>query len=95
MEQLISYLKTMPEYTQLLNAISRMEPAAVTGLGQINRSHMVAALCSDQPNPVIIICQDDVTARRIQEEVKAFCDLTAPILPSRELTLYDTAVVSR
>ena len=95
MEQLISYLKTIPEYTQLLNAISRTEPAAVTGLGQINRSHILAALCSDQPNPVVIICQDDVTARRIQEEVKAFCDLTAPILPSRELTLYDTAVVSR
>ena len=95
MEQLLSYLKTIPEYSQLLNAISSGETAAVTGLGQINRSHILAALYSDQSTPVIIICQDDIAARRIQEELKAFCNMTALILPSRELTLYDTTVVSR
>jgi transcription-repair coupling factor (superfamily II helicase) len=36
-----------------------------------------------------------MAAKRIQDELKAFLGETAPILPSRELTLYDTAVVSR
>ena len=33
--------------------------------------------------------------QRLQEELKAFLKETVPILPSRELTLYDSAVVSR
>jgi transcription-repair coupling factor (superfamily II helicase) len=36
-----------------------------------------------------------MSAKRLQEELKAFLGETAPILPCRELTLYDTAVVSR
>ena len=69
--------------------------AAVTGIGQINRSHMIAGLTRDTDRPLIILCQDDMSARRIQEELKSFLDLTAPILPGRELTFYDAAVVSR
>jgi len=42
-----------------------------------------------------VICQDDMAAKRIAEELKAFLGKTFPILPSRELTLYDSAVVSR
>ena len=95
MEQLLAFLKTIPEYTTLLNCISRGETAAVTGLGQINRSHMLAALHGEISRPMILVCQDDIASRRMQEELKAFSGLSAPILPSRELTLYDTAVVSR
>ena len=95
MDQLLSVLKTVPEYTALLEAVNKGQPAAVTGIGQINRSHMIAGLRRDTAGPMIIICQDDLAARRLQEELKAFLGETAPILPSRELTLYDTAVVSR
>ena len=95
MEKLLSVLKTIPEYNALLDGISRGESAAVTGIGQINRSHMIAGLRQDTSAPLVILCQDDMAAKRLQEELKAFLDETAPILPSRELTLYDTAVVSR
>ncbi len=95
MEKLLSILKTMPEYTVLLEALSRNESAAVTGIGQLNRSHMISGLIHDVQRPVMIICQDDLTARRMQDELKAFLGQTFPSLPSRELTLYDTAVVSR
>ena len=95
MEKLLSFLKTIPEYQMLLDCISRNESAAVTGIGQINRSHMIAGLCKETNRPVILICHDDMAAKRLQEELKAFLKETAPILSSRELTLYDTAVVSR
>ena len=36
-----------------------------------------------------------MAAKRLQEELKAFLKETVPVLPSRELTLYDSAVVSR
>lgn len=95
MDKLLSVLKTIPEYKLLLESVNRQESAAVTGIGQINRSHLIAGLCRDTGRPVVILCQDDMAAKRLQEELKAFLGESAPILPSRELTLYDTAVVSR
>ena len=95
MKNLLSALKTIPEYTNLLGAVSSGKAAAITGIGQINRSHMIAGLRQDTSAPIVIICQDDMAARKLQEELKAFLGETAPILPGRELTLYDTSVVSR
>ncbi len=95
MEKILSLLKTIPEYTALLETLRLSQSAAVTGIGQINRSHMAAALHADLGRPIVLICQDDSAAKKLQEELKAFLGITPPILPSRELTLYDTAVVSR
>ena len=95
MKTLLSVLKTIPEYQGLLDCLSRRETAAITGIGQINRSHMIAGLRQDTAAPMVIVCQDDLAARKLQEELKAFLGDTFPILPGRELTLYDTTVVSR
>ena len=95
MDKLLTFLKNIPEYQLLLKSIDRREAAAVTGLGQINRSHLIAGLRQEFQRPIVVICQDDMTAKRLQQELAAFLGETAPVLPSRELTLYDTAVVSR
>ncbi|MBO5129069.1 MAG: transcription-repair coupling factor [Oscillospiraceae bacterium] len=95
MEKLLSVLKSIPEYVSLLDSLSRGESAAITGIGQINRSHMIAGLTQHTADPIVIICQDDIAARRLQEELKSFLGETAPFLPSRELTFYDASVVSR
>ena len=95
MEQLLTHLKTIPEYAIAVDALRRHENVAITGIGQINRSHMIAGLHQDFSNPIVVICQDDMAAKRLQEELKSFTGSTAPILPSRDLTLYDAAVVSR
>jgi len=95
MEKILSFLHQIPEYTAVLASLSRGESAAVTGIGQINRSHMIAGLRQDTAAPLVILCQDDLSARRLQEELKSFLGEAFPVLPGRELTLYDTAVVSR
>ncbi len=95
MEQLIRALKSLTEYTALVDAVRKGQSAAVTGLGQINRSHMIAGLRRDTARPLVVICQDDMAAKRLQGELKSFLGEDAPILPNRELTLYDSAVVSR
>ena len=95
MKQLLSILKTVPEYRSALESLNRQESAAITGIGQINRSHIIAGLHAELDAPMVVICQDDIAARRLQEDLKSFLGETAPILPGRELTLYDTAVVSR
>ena len=95
MVTLLSILKSIPEYSALLESLSKGQSAAVTGIGQINRSHLIAGLRQDTSAPIVILCQDDLAAKRLQDELKAFLGEAAPVLPSRELTLYDTAVVSR
>ena len=95
MEQLLSLLKTIPEYAAMVSSLQDGESVAVTGIGQINRSHMIAGLCRTLNRPMVVLCQDDLAARRLQEELKGFLSDTAPILPGRDLTLYDAAVVSR
>lgn len=92
---LLFLLKTIPEYGVLLETLKKDQCAAVSGIGQVNRSHMIAGLASDMDRPMVILCQDDISARRIQEELKSFLGQTAPILPGRDLTFYDAAVVSR
>ena len=94
MKALLSLLKTVPEYAAALESLRDRESAAITGIGQINRSHMIAALYEDLEVPMVVVCQDDLAARRLGEELKDFLSESFPILPSRELTLYD-AVVSR
>ena len=95
MNTLLSALKTIPEYTTLLGALHQGNAAAVTGIGQICRTHMIAGLHQDTSAPIVLLCQDDMAARRLQEELNAFLGQTPPLLPGRELTMYDTAVVSR
>ena len=95
MDKIISALQLIPEYKRLLDALRQGQSAAVTGCGQINRSHMIAGIRQAVNVPVVVICQDDMAAKRMQSELQCFLGTDAPILPSRDLTLYDAAVVSR
>ena len=95
MNQLIGALNLIPEYSALVKSLAQGQSIAVTGVGQINRSHLIAGLRQQFERNIVVICQDDIAARRMQEELRSFMGEAAPILPSRELTLYDSAVVSR
>ena len=95
MEKLLSILHNLKEYAQLYNDVSSGKCCAVTGVSQICRSHLIAGLFSHTSAPITVICQDDMTAKRLQEDMTAFLGITPPVLCSRELTLYDSAVVSR
>ena len=95
MEKLLSFLNTVPAFSGITQALEENKSAAITGIGQINRSHILSALASRLNRPMVILCQDDMSAKRLQQELEAFTAKTFPILPSRELTLYDNAVVSR
>ena len=66
MEKLLSLLKTIPEYASVLEHVNDGKNAAVTGIGQINRSHLIAGLYRDTDRPLVILCQDDMAARRLQ-----------------------------
>ena len=95
MNLLLSALKSLPEYQQLLTAVEKGQVSALSGVGQLARSHVMAALFRDTGRPVLVVCQDDLAAQRMQAELAAFLGETPPLLPTREFTFYDAAVVSR
>ncbi len=95
MDQVLFMLKTIPEYGALVQSLNQGASAAVTGIGQINRSHLIAGLSQELAKPMVILVQDEMAARKLQEELKCFLGTEVPVLPGRELTLYDAAVVSR
>ena len=82
MEKLLSMLKTIPEYSALLQAMENRQCAAITGIGQINRSHLIAGLKTHTDRPIVVICQDDISGKRLQEELHSFLGKQFPILPN-------------
>ena len=70
MEELLQLLNTIGDYRSMLAALQQGQSVAVTGIGQINRSHMIAGISRSCVRPMVIVCQDDMAARRLQEELK-------------------------
>ena len=95
MDKLLEQLKTIPEYRLMLESIQKNQTAAATGISQINRAHLISGLYKDSGRPIVVICQDDIAASSLQEDLNAFLNQQPAVLPNRSLTLYDTSVVSR
>ena len=94
MELLLRELRRLPGFDTVLKLTEQADAVAVTGLGQINRSHVIAGLYALGSRPLAVVCQDDMAAKRLAEELKAFLGVQVPVLPSRDLNLYGGAVTS-
>ena len=95
MEQLLNLLRGLPDYRRLLACVEKNRAAGVSGAAQINRSHLIASLLHDTGRPAVLVCQDEMAARRTQAELSAFLGVEAPILPSRDLTFHNASAISR
>ncbi len=95
MNLLLSSLSSLPEYASLCAAVEAGQTVALSGVGQLPRSHVMAALYADTGRPALVVCQDEMAAQRIQSELASFLRETPALLPTREFTFYDTAAVSR
>ena len=95
MNVLLQFLQKSPDYMQLLRSVEARQAAAVSGLSQAPRSHVLAALHEHSGRPLVAVCQDDLAAGRLAAELGAFLGEQPPILPSRELTLAGAIGVSR
>ena len=95
MNPLLTALESLEAYRALVRAQARGEHAAVSGVAQICRSHMIAALCARSERPAVVLCQDDMAANRTARELEALLGAAPAVLPTRELTLYDASAASR
>lgn len=95
MELLSEILQKQPVMKGLLAAQKKNEPVAVSGGQQINHAHLISAFYQETGRPVVAICQDDMAAKRMAQDLEAFLGIPACVLPSRDLTFYDVSGVSR
>ena len=66
MEHLLNALNNLPDYRRLINCIEKNQTVGVSGAAQINRSHLIASVLHETKRPALIICQDEMAARRTQ-----------------------------
>src|SRR5699024_6694053 len=95
MELLLSALAGLPEFSTLASLLTAGETAALSGVGQLPRSHFLAGLTRAVSRPALILCPDDQSAQTCQIELAAFLGAAPALLPSREFTFCEAAVVSR
>ena len=96
MEQLLlEALRGLPEFRRVCGAVERNAVAGVSGAAQINRSHLIAAICNETRRPAVIVCQDELAVRRTQMELSAFLGTEGTVLPSRDLTFHNASAISR
>lgn len=95
MEQLLTLLRGLPDYRRLVQCAEKNKVAGVSGVAQINRSHLIASMLHDTGRPAVIVCQDELAVRRTQAELAAFLGFEAAVLPSRDLTFYSASAISR
>ena len=72
MEQLLKILNQLPQMEKFYETIDKNQVVGVSGAAQINRSHLIASVCHTTKRPAVIICQDEMAARRTQAELAAF-----------------------
>ena len=95
MDQLLKILQESEEFRKLLTAVGKRQTVALSGAGQIIRSHMLASIYAQTGRPLVVLCQDDTTANRICEELQSFLGRPVSFLPSRDWTFYCVSGVSR
>ena len=96
MQLLLSALQALPEYKALLSALDAGAcPAAVSGLAGVHRAYFAAAARRDTGRPVVILCADDAECQRMAEDMGALTGESCALLPAREFTFHNAAVVSR
>ena len=95
MELLLSALTGLPEYKSLVELLKAGSVAALSGASQLPRSHILSALTQQVGRPALVVCADEPAAQRIQLELAAFLREAPALLPTREFTFCDAAVVSR
>jgi len=94
-ELVLSAIRSDAEYKQLTDAVdlqrrSRPKPIVVSGLCEGAGDALSAALVRDMPGgcPVLMLCPDEKTARRMRESLTAF-GLRAAFYPNRDLNMYN------
>ena len=87
-----SPLRDLEQYRELENRIAKAEgPAVVTGLPDAAKAHLVSELCGTDRPWKLLVTYDDVRARELCEDLRAFSDQVW-MYPARDLLFYSADI---
>ena len=69
-------------------------PALISGLPEVCRAGLAAAVGERADAPVFVLCPDDAAAESFAEDLASFCGRPVPMMTEREFTLQDVQAVS-
>ena len=96
MLSLTKALSAEPEIRRLIAGIEAGScPAVISGLSEIHRAHMAAAIRAETMRPVAVICADDDEAARLARDISSLTMEQSFTLSAREFTFHSAEVVSR
>ena len=96
MKRLLDFLNQIPEFEQLAAALdSGRSPVALSGLSPVHRAYFAAGLREKTGAPVVLLCADEAEGERLCADLRSLTGEEAFLLPSREFTFHNAAVVSR
>ena len=85
-----------PDVKRLVGGIDAgVCPAVISGLSEIHRAHLAAAVRAETMRPITLICADDDEAVRLARDITALTMEQAYSLSVREFTFHSAEVVSR
>ncbi|MCL2222771.1 MAG: transcription-repair coupling factor [Oscillospiraceae bacterium] len=96
---MLSITKSLAEEAGFRKLVSSIEagkcPAVISGLSEIHRAHVAAAIRAETMRPVAVICAGEDEAGRLARDIAALTMEQAHTVTSREFTFHDAEVVSR
>ena len=96
---MIALWKAMMNEAEFGQLIARIDgggcPAVLSGLANIHKAHAIAAIRRLTGRPVVVVCSDDIEAKRLGSDVEAFSGDKTHLLFGREYVFYQAESVSR
>ena len=92
-----SVFHELSPFGELLNALDQGKtPCMMVGLSSIHKAHVIAGAYARDRRPALVIADDELTARRLTEDVNAMLgEDAAYFYPARDFTLREMETVSR
>ena len=94
MNFLIKTLEENKKFQELTKQISKTGPIAISGLVDVEKLHVLAAIFNETKRPMVLVTYNEIQARKLYQDLKKLIKQTY-FFPKKEITSYDYVTQSK
>ena len=94
MNFLIKTLEENKKFQELTKQISKTGPIAISGLVDVEKLHVLAAIFNETKRPMVLVTYNEIQARKLYQDLKKLIKQTY-FFPKKEITSYDYVAQSK
>lgn len=94
MNFLIKTLEENKKFQELTKQISKPGPIAISGLVDVEKLHVLAAIFNETKRPMVLVTYNEIQARKLYQDLKKLIKQTY-FFPKKEITSYDYVAQSK